>query len=60
MSEDTPLEYWTPAAPMVPPGPARPVLTGPAPVRLAEMLGVVVLASSLALGIVTALAWVLA
>jgi hypothetical protein len=60
MSEDTPLEYWTPSAPMVPSGPAGPLLTGPAPARLVEMLGVVVLASSLALGIVAALAWVLA
>ena len=60
MSADAPLDYWTPATPMAPPGPARPLLTGPAPARLMEMLGVVALASALALGIVTALAWVLA
>lgn len=59
-ADGTQLEYWSPATPAAPPGPARPLLTGPAAVGVIEMLGVVVLASALALGIVTALAWVLA
>ena len=54
------LEYWSPATPAAPPGPVRPLLTGAPAVGLVEVLGVVVLASAMALGIVTALAWVLA
>jgi hypothetical protein len=60
MSADPPLEYWTPATPMAAHGPARPLFTGPDRVGCFTMLGVVALASALAFGIVTALAWVLA
>ena len=60
MSADAnPIEYWAPATPL----PARvldgPLLTGPDRVGCFTMLGVVVLASMLAMAIVTTLAWVL-
>ena len=65
MSADSnPLEYWTPNTPPPPHAPAQgqavSMFTGPARVGCATMLAVVVLASALAVGIVTALAWVLA
>ena len=60
MSTDPPLDYWTLATPMAAQGPARPLVTGPAPVGLFEMLAVVALALALAFAIVAALAWVLA
>ena len=65
MSADAnPIEYWTPDAPAppLPAGQGRTVsmFTGPDRVGCGTMLIVVVLASGLAMGIVTALAWVLA
>ena len=65
MSADAnPIEYWTPDAPRPPlpagQGQAASMFTGPERVGCATMLAVVVIASGLALGIVTALAWVLA
>jgi len=60
MSADAnPIEYWTPATPL--PGQAlgRPLFSGPGRVGCFTMLAVVVLASVLAMGIVTTLAWVL-
>jgi hypothetical protein len=65
MSADAnPIEYWTPDTPRpaLPPGQGQvtSMFTGPDRVGCATMLVVVVLASGLAIGIVTALAWVLA
>jgi hypothetical protein len=60
MSADAnPLEYWSPSTPLPAQGPGRPLFTGPDRVGCLTMLAVVVAASVLALGIVTALAWVL-
>ena len=57
---DARLDYWTPATPLPSQGPGRPLFTGPAAVGCATMLAVVVIAFVLAMGIVTALGWVLA
>ena len=65
MSADSnPIEYWTPVA--APPphaageGGGLAILTGPQRAGCVAMLGVTAVASALAFGIVTALAWVLA
>ena len=65
MSADTnPIEYWTPDS--QPPahaagaGRGPSMFTGPQRVGCATMLAITVLASALAVGIVTALGWVLA
>ena len=61
MSADvSPVEYWTPATPLSAHAPGRPLFTGPDRVGCFTMLGVVVVATALAFGIVTALAWMLA
>ena len=65
MSADAnPIEYWTPRSPRppLPPGQGQvaSMFTGPERVGCATMIAVVVIASGLAVGIVTALAWVLA
>ena len=65
MSADSnPIEYWTPDVPLPPQaagdGQGRSMFTGPQRVGCAAMLGITVLASALAVGIVTALAWMLA
>ena len=65
MSADSnPIEYWTPSTPVPPHAPGQgqvvSMFTGPDRVGCGTMLVVVVLASALAMGIVTALAWVLA
>ena len=57
---ETPLEYWTPATPLPAHAPDAPLFSGPDRVGCFTMVGIVVLASALAMGIVTALAWVLA
>ena len=58
------IEYWTPDSPRaaLPPGQgqAASMFTGPERVGCATMLAMVVAASALAVGIVTALGWVLA
>ena len=60
MSADAePLEYWTPSTPMPAHLPGRSLFTGPDRVGCLTMLGVVALASMMAMGIVTTLAWVL-
>ena len=59
-AESTRLDYWTPATPVAPHGPVRPLFTGPDRVGCFTMLGVVAVASALALGIVSVLGWVLA
>lgn len=60
--DSNPIEYWTPNVPPPPQaaGDGRSMFTGPQRVGCATMLGITVLASALAVGIVTALAWVLA
>ena len=62
--EANPIEYWTPSTPLPSPalgqGQAASVFTGPEAVGCATMLPVVIIASTMAIGIVTALAWVLA
>jgi hypothetical protein len=61
MSADSnPLQYWTPSTPLPAHGPVPSMFTGPDRVGCFTMLVVVVLASALAFGIVSALAWVLA
>ena len=65
MSADSnPIEYWTPNVPPPPHaagvGQGRSMFTGPQRVGCATMLGITVLASVLAVVIVTALGWVLA
>jgi len=65
MSADSnPIEYWTPdtARTTFPSGQGQTIsmFTGPDRVGCATMFAVVVLASAMAMGIVTALAWVLA
>jgi hypothetical protein len=54
------LQYWTPSTPLPAHGPGRPLFTGSERVGCFTMLAVVLLASALAFGIVSALAWVLA
>ena len=59
MSADVnPIEYWTPATPL--PAQAASMFTGADRVGCGTMLAVVVVASLLALAIVTGLGWVLA
>ena len=61
MSADAnPIEYWTPATPLPARGPGGPLFTGTQSAGCLMMLAIVVLATILAFGIVTALAWVLA
>jgi hypothetical protein len=61
MSADAnPVEYWTPATPLAAHAPGRPLFTGPQGVGCFTMLGVLAVATALAFGIVTVLAWVLA
>jgi hypothetical protein len=61
MSADAnPLQYWTPSTPLPGAGRGPPLFSGPDRVGCLTMLGVVVLASALALGIVTALGMLLA
>jgi len=59
-----PIEYWTPKTPLPAHAPGHgevvSMFTGPERVGCATMLAVVVVASAMAMGIVTALAWVLA
>jgi hypothetical protein len=63
-ADANPIEYWTPDVPRPPlpagQGQVASVFTGPERVGCVTMLTVVLIASGLALGIVTALAWVLA
>lgn len=59
-AHETPLEYWTPVTAWPAQGTGSPLFTGRDRVGCITMLGIVFLASALAMGIVTALAWVLA
>jgi hypothetical protein len=60
MSADAnPIEYWTPATPLPSQALGRSPFTGPDRVGCFTMLAVVLVASVMAVGIVTALAWVL-
>jgi hypothetical protein len=59
IADGEPLAYWTPVTPLPAHAPDRPLFTGPDRIGCFTMLGIVVMASVLALGTVTALAWVL-